>query len=101
MLDFYRGRGNRLCGGDQRAMQTGEACDRPLETFGSHPCLLSFIGSFLVSVPFVSCNKHYPTVAWETEGEGVKGATADFVCFYCPLVAPAGAKSLHKHAETA
>ncbi len=25
------------------------------------------------------------------EGEGVKGATADFVCFYCPLVAPAGA----------
>ena len=29
--------------------------------------------------------------------EGVKGATADFVCFHCPLVAPAGAKSLqHK-----
>ncbi len=23
--------------------------------------------------------------------EGVKGATADFVCFLCPLVAPAGA----------
>ena len=23
--------------------------------------------------------------------EGVKGATADFVCFHCPLVAPAGA----------
>ena len=22
-------------------------------------------------------------------------------CFYCPLVAPAGAKSLHKHAKTA
>ncbi len=37
----------------------------------------------------------------EDEGEGVKGATADFVCFYCPLVAPAGAKSLHKHAKTA
>ena len=26
--------------------------------------------------------------------EGVKGATADFACFHCPLVAPAGAKSL-------
>ena len=25
--------------------------------------------------------------------EGVKGAIADFVCFHCPLVAPAGAKS--------
>ena len=24
--------------------------------------------------------------------EGVKGASADFVCFHCPLVAPAGAK---------
>ena len=26
--------------------------------------------------------------------EGVKGATADFVCSHCPLVAPAGAKPL-------
>ena len=26
--------------------------------------------------------------------EGVKGAIADFVCFRCPLVAPAEAKSL-------
>ena len=26
--------------------------------------------------------------------EGVKGAIADFVCFYCPLVASADAKSL-------
>ena len=25
---------------------------------------------------------------------GVKGAIADFVCFHCPLVAPAGAKLL-------
>ena len=29
--------GFRLCGGNQRAMKTDEACDRPLETFGSHP----------------------------------------------------------------
>lgn len=49
MLDFYRGRGNRLA----EAIPKGFP-DRPLETFGSHPCLLSFIGSFLVSVPFVS-----------------------------------------------
>ena len=28
----------------------------------------------------------------EDEGEGVKGATADFVCFYCPVVAPGGSK---------
>ena len=26
--------------------------------------------------------------------EGFQRATADFVCFHCPLVAPAGAKSL-------
>ena len=26
--------------------------------------------------------------------EGVKGATADFVCFHCPLLASAGAKPL-------
>ena len=32
--------GFRLCGGDQRAMKTDEVCDRPLETFGSHPCYL-------------------------------------------------------------
>ena len=30
----------------------------------------------------------------EVRCEGVKGAIADFVCFYCPLVAPAGAKPL-------
>jgi hypothetical protein len=31
--------------------------------------------------------------------EGVKGAIADFVCFHCPLVAPAGAKPLrHRQA---
>ena len=28
------------------------------------------------------------------EPEGVSGATADFVCFHCPLVAPAEAKPL-------
>ena len=28
------------------------------------------------------------------EPEGVEGAIADFVCFHCPLVAPADAKPL-------
>ena len=28
------------------------------------------------------------------ETEGVEGAISDFVCFHCPLVAPAGAKPL-------
>ena len=32
--------------------------------------------------------------------EGVKGAIADFVCFRCPLVAPAGVKSLRYSAFT-
>ena len=32
--------------------------------------------------------------------EGVKGAIADFVCFRCPLVAPAEAKSLRYSAFT-
>ena len=31
---------------------------------------------------------------WRATSEGVKGATADFACFHCPLVAPAGAKPL-------
>lgn len=35
--------GLRLCGGDQRAMKTGEVCDRPLETFGAvAPMFLDF-----------------------------------------------------------
>ena len=38
--------GFRLCGGDQRAMKTGEVCDRPLETFGSTLSYLTFIESF-------------------------------------------------------
>ena len=33
-MEFFRGRGNRLCGGDQRAMKTDEVCDRPLDPFG-------------------------------------------------------------------
>ena len=28
---------------------------------------------------------HYSTVTWEAAGEGVQRATADFVCFHCPL----------------
>ena len=32
--------------------------------------------------------------------EGVKGAIADFVCFRCPLVAPAEGKSLRYSAFT-
>ncbi len=72
-------------------MKTDEVCDRPLETFGSHSCLLNFIGSFLVCVPFVPPSNNTNQVTWEVTGEGVKGATADFVCFYCPLVVPAGA----------
>ena len=34
MLEFCRGRGNRLCGGDE-GMKTDEVCDRPLDPFGS------------------------------------------------------------------
>ena len=51
---------DELCGsafdvaeGFASAEATKGLSDRPLETFGSHSCLLSFIGSFLVSVPFV------------------------------------------------
>ena len=43
--------GFRLCGGDKRAMKTGEVCDRPLETFGLTLSYLTFIESFLVCVP--------------------------------------------------
>ena len=31
---------------------------------------------------------------WECAPEGVEGAIADFVCFHCPLLASAEAKSL-------
>ena len=33
-------------------------------------------------------------VTWEGTPEGFQRATADFVCFHCPLVAPAGANPL-------
>ena len=46
LLDFHCCRGNRLCGGDQRAMKTDEVCDRPMETFGALLCCLIFTASF-------------------------------------------------------
>ena len=54
--------------------------------------LLSFIETNLVGVPFVP-KQQYKSINRSMHCEGVKGATADFVCFHCPLVAPAGAKS--------
>ena len=44
--------------------------------------------------------KTIPPKVWKWRPEGVKGAIADFVCFHCPLVAPAGAKSLRYSAFT-
>ena len=47
-----------------------------------------------------ACLAGEPTVRVKygsVHSEGVKGATADFVCFHCPLVASAEAKSLRKH----
>ena len=32
-MEFFRGRGNRLCGGDKGAMKTDEVCGRPLDHF--------------------------------------------------------------------
>ena len=55
--------GFRLCGGDQRAMKTDKVCDRPLETFGSHPCYLIYIGSYSVSVLFVFLNNGFAQAA--------------------------------------
>ena len=48
---------------------------------------------------FGSKKKQYPK-SMRVAAEGVKGAIADFVCFRCPLVAPAGAKSLRYSAFT-
>ena len=36
---------------------------------------------------------NYKSSGMVEDCEGVKGATADFVCFHCPLVASAEAKS--------
>ena len=33
-MEFFRGRGNRLCGGGKGAMKTDEVCGRPLDPFG-------------------------------------------------------------------
>ena len=54
--------------------------------------LLSFIETNLVGVPFVP-KQQYKSINRSAHCEGVKGATADFVCFHCPLVASAEAKS--------
>ena len=48
---FSRTQGFRLCGGDQRAMETDEVCDRPLETFGAvAPMFLDFYRKFFILV---------------------------------------------------
>ena len=39
-------------------------------------------------------------VTWEATAKGSRGRPQTFVCFHCPLVASAEAKSLHKHADT-
>ena len=86
----FRVAGGCACG------RTKGLSDRPLETFGSHLSLLSFIESFLVSVLFVPpCNMKNQVTSGGA-GEAVQRATADFVCFHCPLVAPAGAKPLRQ-----
>jgi hypothetical protein len=70
--------------------------DRPLETFGvDTPMLLDFYRKFLVSVPFVTPCNMKNQAAWRTKAKGSRGRPQS------PLVAPAGAKSLHKHAKTA
>ena len=55
-----------------------------------HLSLLSFIETNLVGVPFVP-KQQYKSINRSVHCEGVKGATADFVCFHCPLVASAEA----------
>ena len=56
-------------------MKTDEVCARPLETFGSHSCLLNFIGSFLVCVPFVPPKQqHKPS---NMGGDGRRGQGGD------------------------
>ena len=47
---------------------------------------------FLVSIPSVFPKQRYKIRNMGVRPEGVKGATADFVCFHCPLVASAEAK---------
>ena len=77
------------------AMKTDEVCDRPLETFGALPCYLIFIGSFLVSVPFVLPSNNTIQATWEVTAEGVKGATGK------PPCAPAGASPCNKNIQAA
>ena len=60
-------------------MKTDEVCDRPLETFGAHPCYLIYIGSYSVSVLFVFLSNGFAQAAWNSKScgaEGVKGASA-------------------------
>jgi len=60
--------GFRLCGGDQRAMKTGEVCDRPLETFGA--------ATFGVS------HAQFDTIS-------------KFTCAICLRLFPVGVRSFH------
>ena len=66
----FRVAGGCACG------RTKGLSDRPLETFGSHLSLLSFIESFLVSVLFVPpCNMKNQVTSGGA-GEAVQRATA-------------------------
>ena len=44
---------------------------------------------------------NYKSSGMVEDCEGVKGATADFVCFHCPLLASAEAKPLHRKKQIA
>ena len=64
---FSRTQGFRLCGGDQRAMETDEVCDRPLETFGVvAPMFLDFFPR--LKKPFYYLTFHAATILFNLNG---------------------------------
>ena len=84
--------------GAPKGMKTNEVCDRPLETFGA----ATFGGSCLL----------VDSAAWGAKGTLTKNVTTALNKLrwdakqsrgrsQSPLVAPAGAKSPHNHADTA
>ena len=55
--------------------------------------LLDSYWKFFSLCTFRSSNKHNHIVTWECAAKGSRGRPQTFVCFHCPLVASAGAKS--------
>ena len=82
LLDFDCCRGNRLCGGDQRAFRS------PFGNLRSPLLLIDFYRKFFSCVPFVLLSNITNQVAWECAAKGSRGRPQTSSVLIAPLSRP-------------